>query len=490
MSRSDTVAQPRDSQPSFLKTLANLDVLALGFGAMIGFGWVVLTGDWLTGAGTAGAILAFLVGGAIMCLVGLVYSELVAAMPHAGGEHNYLMRGMGPHWALLGSWGITGGYITVVAFEAVALPRTALYLFPELNRVPLWTIAGSQVHLTWALTGSIAAAIITWINIRGIKIASLVQTFVVTFLIAVAAVMLVGAFAGGQTSNTEPLFAGGAAGLIGVLVMVPFLFVGFDVIPQSAEEARIPPRQIGKLVVVSVLMAIAFYVIIVATTSLAMPADQLAASDLATADGLIALLGHSAWGKIIVAGGLAGIITSWIAFLIGSSRLLWAMANSGMIPQWFGKLHPRYRTPVNALLFIGGLSVAAPFFGESMLSWAVDSGSPSIVIAYFLVSVTFLLLRRSEPLMVRPMRVGGAGNRGQIIGILSALFTLALAALYLPGMPAGLDAEPWIIFGAWWVLGAVFLLRLPRGIGTGPEAETRLLRALADRRSGGGVSGH
>jgi len=83
-----------------------------------------------------------------------------------------------------------------------------------------------------------------------------------------------------------------------------------------------------------------------------------------------------------------------------------------MLPAWFGKLHPKFRTPVNALLFIGGLSFIAPFLGEAMLGWLVDSGSPSIVIAYLLVSVVFVILRRREPLMDRPLRVGGKGNGG------------------------------------------------------------------------------
>ena len=83
-------------ETSLLKVLGNWDVLALGFGAMIGFGWVVLTGDWIGSAGSLGAVLAMVAGGAIMAVVGLTYAELTAAMPKAGGEHNFLLRGHGP----------------------------------------------------------------------------------------------------------------------------------------------------------------------------------------------------------------------------------------------------------------------------------------------------------------------------------------------------------------------------------------------------------
>ncbi|WP_009883452.1 APC family permease [Brevibacterium aurantiacum] len=473
-----------DRGHGFVKALGSVDALFIGFGAMIGFGWVVLTGEWLSGAGTMGAILAFVVGGIIMCFVGTVYSEMVAAMPHAGGEHNYLIRAMGPRVSLFGSWAITGGYISVVMFEAVAVPKTALYLFPNLEHIKLWTIAGFDVYLTWALVGTVTAIIISWINIRGVKLASLVQMFVVSFLIIVAFLLLAGGLTGGEAANAEPLFTGGGAGFIAVVAVVPFLFVGFDVIPQSAEEIKLPPAKIGKLVVVSVFMAIAFYVIIIWMTSLAMPASELATHDLVTADALAAMFNSAFWGKLVIAGGLAGIITSWNAFLMGSSRLMWAMAVAGMIPTWFGKLHPKYRTPVNSIIFIGILSALAPFLGSAALGWIVDAGSPAIVIAYFLVSVGFIILRKREPAMDRPLRIGGKGNGGMIIGIISAVLTLALFILYLPITPysAQLAWQSWAMFGLWLAVGIVFMFRLPTGVKAGPNAENELLAKVKSLR--------
>ncbi|MDN6604014.1 APC family permease [Brevibacterium sp.] len=473
-----------DRGHGFVKALGTFDALFIGFGAMIGFGWVVLTGEWLSGAGTLGAILAFAVGGIIMCFVGTVYSEMVAAMPHAGGEHNYLIRAMGPRVSLFGSWAITGGYISVVMFEAVAVPKTAVYLFPNLEQIKMWTIAGFDVYLTWALVGTVTAIIIAWINIRGVKLASLVQTFVVSFLIIVAFLLLGGGLVGGEAANAEPLFTGGGAGFIAVVAVVPFLFVGFDVIPQSAEEIKLPPAKIGKLVVTSVFMAIAFYIIIIWMTSLAMPASELAARDLVTADALATMFNSAFWGKLVIAGGLAGIITSWNAFLMGSSRLMWAMAVAGMIPAWFGKLHPRYRTPVNSIIFIGVLSALAPFLGSAALGWIVDAGSPAIVIAYFLVSVGFLVLRKREPAMDRPLRIGGRGNGGIVIGIVSAVLTLALFVLYLPITPwsAQLAWQSWAMFGLWLAVGVFFMFRLPPGIKAGPKAEGELFAKVKSLR--------
>ena len=466
---------------SLLKVLGNWDTLALGFGAMIGFGWVVLTGDWIGSAGTLGAVLAMVVGGGIMAVVGLTYAELTAAMPKAGGEHNFLLRGMGPRWSFIGSWGIVGGYVTIVAFEAVALPRTALYLFPGLNQIPLWEVAGSQVYLTWALVGSVAAVLITTINILGVKLASVAQTFVVLLLLVIGLMLVFGSFIGGSVDNMRPFFTGGTAGFVAVLVVVPFLFVGFDVIPQSAEEVNVPARQIGRLVVMAVGLATVWYLMTILTTASAMPASDLGKADIATADAFGAMFGSELMAKLLIAGGMAGILTSWNSLLLGASRLMYSMARSGMLPAWFGKLHPKFRTPVNALLFIGGLSFIAPFLGEAMLGWLVDSGSPSIVVAYLLVSVVFVILRRREPQMDRPLRVGGKGNGGIAVGVAAAVLCLGLLSLYLPGMPAFLDPQPWILFGAWWLAGAFLLFRIPSGIEPGEDAEHRLLEALKRR---------
>lgn len=464
----------------FKKALNAFDSYALGFGAMIGFGWVVLSGGWLQDGGTFGAAIAMAGGGLIMALVAFIYAELTAAMPKAGGEHHYLMHGMGPRWAFIGSWGITGGYISIVAFEAVALPRTISYIWPEILENPMYSIFGSDVSLTWALIGAIAAVAITAINYIGIKVAGVVQTFVVLFLVIVGVLLLTGSLTNGSVENMEPFFTD-ASGLFTVLIVVPFLFVGFDVIPQASEELNMSPRRIGKLMVISVFIAALWYVMVIVTAGSAMPRADLFASDLATADAMGALWDSQIMANVLLAGGIAGILTSWIALLIGASRLLYAMGRSGMLPRWFGSLHPRFKTPGNAVLFVGALSIIAPFFGTGMLGWLVDSGSPSIVLTYLMVCVVFLMLRRREPQLERPF-VSGRGKVGTFVGVLGVVLTFGLLTLYIPGMPASIAPMSYVLCLAWWAIGIVFLLRIPRGIASGEGSESRLLAAIDARR--------
>ncbi len=464
---------------SFARVLGRWDVLAVAFGAMIGFGWIVLTGGFLQDAGTLGAALAFVVGGVIMALVGLTYAELVSAMPQAGGEHNYVLRGLGSRSAFVCSWSLVLGYVSVVAFEAVALPQTVLFLAPDMLTGRLWTVADYDVYASWVAVGVIGAVVITGLNYVGIRPAAVFQTFAVLFLLGVGALLLFGSFVGGDTDNMRPLFNDGAGGIISVLVAVPFLFVGFDVIPQSAEEINLPFKQIGKLVVVSVLAAAAFYILVMLTVGSSLPLDELAESELSAADGMAALWGSDTMGDVLVIGGIAGILTSWNGFMLGASRLLYAMATSGMVPSWFARLHPTYRTPGNAILFVGALSILAPLFGRQTLVWLVDAGGFAIVVAFFLVTVTFVVLRAREPEMERPFRtLGGSG-----VGVAAAVLTLGLGVLFMPGMPAALVwPYEWLILIVWWVVGAVLVLRLPN-VGPGPDAEHHLIEAARSRGS-------
>ncbi|MFC7342378.1 APC family permease [Saccharopolyspora griseoalba] len=464
----------RGEEQTFVRTLGRWDVLAVAFGAMIGFGWVTQTGTFLADAGPIGAAAAFVLGGIVMCLVGLTYAELVSAMPHAGGEHNYVLRGFGSRAAFVTSWMLTLGYVSVVAFEAVALPQSLQYIVPELASGELWSIAGSDVYGAWVAVGVGGAVLMTALNIIGIRPAAVFQTVAVIFLLLVGAALLTGAFSGGDSSNMRPFFSdAGPVGLLSVLVAVPFLFVGFDVIPQSAEEIKLPFRQIGKLLVVSVALATAWYVLIMLTVGSAMPVDALSESALPTGAGMAALWDSRLMGNLLVLGGIAGILTSWNGFLVGSSRLLYAMSSSGMLPRWFGKLHPRFNTPVNAILFIGGLSVLAPLFGEQMLTWLVNAGGFAVIVAYLVVTAAFLVLRKREPEMPRPFAVPA----GRVVGALALLLSLGLGVLFLPGMPSGLSwPYEWILVGGWALLGLVFLLRLP-GVPGGPDAERELRAA-------------
>jgi len=443
-----------DKEPNFLRVLGRRDALALAFGAMIGWSWVVLSGTWIESAGSIGAITAFLLGGGIMLVIGLTYAELASALPFAGGEHVYSHRALGAGFSFICTWAIILGYVSVVTFEAVAFPTVLDSLIPGLDKFFLWQIAGWDVYLSWVLVGVAGAVAMTVLNIRGVRMAAIVQSAVVIVILLVGGLFVAGSLVVGDTANMEPFFVDGLSGVTLVLVMVPFMFVGFDTIPQAAEEIDLPYKDIGSVLMLSVAMAIAWYGLIVLGVSLLLNEDVFGTTEIIAAEANSVIFGEA--GRLAMLGaGLAGIVTSWNAFIIGGSRAIYALARANLLPAALSKLHPKYRTPYNAILLIGGLSIIGPFFGRPVLVWLVDAGGLGIVIAYAMVALSFLILRRKEPNLERPYKV----PFGNFIGVLALILSISLGFLYMPGSPSALLwPQEWIIIIGWSILGVILFL--------------------------------
>ena len=437
--------------------LKSRHVVALAFGAMVGWSWVLLTGLWIERGGTLGAVLAFLGAGLVMVLIALLYAELASAMPKTGGEHVYTERAFGRGWSFFCTWALLLGYVSVVAFEAVALPYALTYLFPQLNVGLLWQVAGWDVYASQVALGIGCALALTWVNQRGIASAASLQGFVTTFVVLAGLMLLFGAWREGQAVNFEPWLSGGAAGVMGVVVMVPLMFVGFDVIPQAAAEIDLPPRRIGSLMVLSVLCAVAWYVAIIIGVAAILDGEARGAAELPAASAAVRAWQAPLAGSLLVCGGIAGIVTTWNAFLVGASRLLYVLGADGQLPRWLaegGNTHSG--APVRALGLICALSCLAPWFGRPALVWLVDAGSVGVIVAYAMVALAFLRLRKSEPDMPRPYRV----PFGSLIGWLGFALAVLLGCLYLPWSPSALVwPQEWLICLAWAGLGMLFFQR-------------------------------
>ena len=452
-----------EQKSKFDKVMGAWDILVIAFGAMIGWGWVINSGDWITTAGFAGSIIAMLIGGVMVFFVGLTYAELTSAMPQCGGEHVFSYRAMGPTGSFVCTWMIILGYVATSAFEATALPTVITYLFPEFNQVYLYSIAGKDIYLTTILLGVGVAVLITFINIRGAKTAAILQT-VLTAIIAIAGILLVvGSAVNGDGANiTGQMWESGTGTTLGsvfkVACMPPFLFIGFDVIPQAAEEINVPYKKIGKIMLLSIFLAVAWYLLIIFAVCYIMPQSAIA-QEMSSQNGLVSAKAieiafrSPLMGKVLIIGGLCGIITSWNSFLMGGSRALYSMGESLMIPKMFGKLG-KHKTPEAAIILCGIACVAAPFFGRGVLVWLVDAASFGCVIAYMFVSISFCILRKKKPEMARPYKV----KAGRFVGVMAVLMAGFMTLLYI--VPASFSAalvwQEWIVVGIWLALGVFF----------------------------------
>ena len=178
-------------------------------------------------------------------------------------------------------------------------------------------------------------------------------------------------------------------------------------------------------------------------------------SGLVTAFAMEKVFNSAVMAKVLIIGGLCGVITSWNSFLIGGSRAIFSMAESKMIPGRFAKLHSKHKTPVNALLLIGVLSLAAPFFGRTMLVWISDAASFACCLAYCMVSLSFLVLRKKAPDLKRPYKV----KNYKFVGITASALSGLMVVLYLiPNSGCSMTKEEWCIVGGWAILGLCFYL--------------------------------
>lgn len=453
----------------FNKVFNAWDILVIAFGAMIGWGWVVSSGGWIQKGGVLGAALGFVLGGVMIFFIGLTYAELTAAMPQCGGEHVFSYRAMGSTGSFICTWMIILGYVSVACFEACAFPTIITYLWPGFLKGYMYTVAGFDVYASWLAVAIIVAFLIMMINIIGAKTAAILQTVLTCIIGGAGILLIVASVINGSVDNLNgQMFAGTTLGVnlkavIGVAVLSPFYFIGFDVIPQAAEEINVPPKKIGKMLILSVILAVIFYALVIVAVGFVMNPDDIAASEaatgLVTADAMAAAFNTKVMAKVIIVGGMCGIVTSWNSFLLGGSRAMYSMAESYMIPKVFAKLHPTHKTPINALILIGILTMLAPFAGRKMLVWISDAGNFGCCLAYCMVALSFMILRKKEPDMPRPYRV----KHYKFVGTMAVLLSGFMVAMYIiPGSGGTLALQEWGMVFAWSALGAVFFFLCKR----------------------------
>ena len=298
----------------FNKVLNAWDILVIAFGAMIGWGWVVSTGGWIEKGGVIGAALGFAIGGIMIFFVGMTYAELTAAMPQCGGEHVFSYRAMGSTGSFICTWMIVLGYVSVACFEACAFPTIITYLWPGFLKGYMYTVAGFDIYASWLITAIVIAFLIMMINIIGAKTAAILQTVLTCIIGGAGILLIVASVINGTVDNLDgQIFAGTTTGvnikaIIGVAAMSPFYFIGFDVIPQAAEEINVPPKKIGNILILSVVLAVIFYAFVIIAVGFVMnPGDIIAsqeATGLVTADAMAAAFNTKIMAKVIIVGGM------------------------------------------------------------------------------------------------------------------------------------------------------------------------------------------
>ncbi|MBO5709640.1 MAG: APC family permease [Bacteroidales bacterium] len=435
------------------KVMSPVDVWGLALGAIIGWGCFVLPGTtFLPKAGPAGTAMGMLIGALLIIVIAISYGYLIRNYPLSGGEFVYTKEAIGKRNAFVCGWAMILAYWSLIPLNATALALISRYLFPGIIQQGfLYQIAGWDVYAGEVVLASVAIIVMALINIRGIKQAAWMQTAIALTLVGCILIITFLVFSVSDWSNMNPGFPDGRRwwrGVFSIVAMAPWAFIGFDCIPQSAEEYNFSHKKSTFIMISAIVVAAILYIAVCAVTAVGVePWQELLERRNNWPTGFVVRNTIGLAGIIVL--GIAmfcAVVSGMNAFYISTSRLMYAMANEGSLPKWFGKLSRKYGTPINAIIFTMVMSLFAPWFGREILIWIVDMTSvgAAIVFAYTTASAAIIGKRNGH-------------LKNTVTGIIGCIFSLFfLSLLVIPGMPGYLSFQSRIVLLIWIAIGVAF----------------------------------
>jgi amino acid transporter len=429
--------------PTLARKLSLWNYFALGFGTMIGTGWVVLMDDWLGRGGPLGAMLGFALGGILLLPVGYIYGQWVRRLPDAAGEAAYTAEVFPPLVSYFTGWIMLLAYFIVCPWEAVAVGKLAAYLFPQLDAIELYRVAGVPVFLPRLLLGLMLTLFLGYLNHRGIRASATFQNWATSSVLLVFLVMVVISGRSGASAHFQPLFS--HAPLVSVLLtlqIVPYFVTGFESVPKVAEEAHpgFPTSNFFKAIAMALLIGAGFYVLVVGAVSYIAPWQGLLGKRFATAIAFEQGAHSIRFARLILAISLVGLLQVFNGNFVAATRLLFAYGRRNTISPVFAKLQPSYQTPTAAILAVCAASLVGLLLGDALLVPVTEVGSMAPAFGWLATCVSFYMVEKSASL--------------RLIALLGMGVSLLLVLMkWLPIFPGHFSLAEWIALGIWLAIG-------------------------------------
>jgi APA family basic amino acid/polyamine antiporter len=434
------IAEGGEEHHTLKRSVGALDLTALGVGAIIGTGIFVVIGE---GAGDAGpAVTISFVLAAVTCLFSaLSYAELASSIPIAGSAYTYTYATLGEVVAWIIGWDLILEYGIAVAAVAVGWGGNLNEFLDTAFgvRIPDALSTSPEQGGTFNLPAVLIVVAVTALLMKGARETARTNTVMVFVKLAVLVLFIVVAATVFDSGNLRPFAPNGLDGIVTAASVIFFAFIGFDAVSTGSEEAQKPSRDLPIAICGSLLIATIVYVLVSVTAVGVLPASELQASEAPLAHALEAGAGIS-WAAAVTAfGALVAITSVMLTTLYGQTRIMFAMARDGLIPEWLAEVNPRTGTPVRLTLGFGiGIALLAAFVPLSTIVELVNIGT---LFAFMLVNAGVIILRRTRPEMPRPFRVPFSPVF-PIIGI-------ALCAYLMAQLPL----TTWIRFFGWLAAG-------------------------------------
>jgi len=436
------------------RQLRLIDYFALGFGTMVGTGWLVVMDNILHRGGPLGAVLGFTAGALMLLPIGHVYGRLVKRIPDAAGEVAYTAKVFPSVISFVTGWMMFLAYLLTCPFEALAAGRFAGYLFPALNTIELYRLGGYTVYLPHVVLGLAISIFFTWLNFYGIQASTKFLKFTTFTFLTLVIVFALAGLQHGKVQNFQPVFS--HTPLLSILLVwqvVPWLMSGFESVVKSSEEAS-PDFRHGNFSV-AILMTIfagaIFYWIVILSVAYVAPWPGLNSSLSFPTALAVENAFHARWIVNLMLGtALVALLQAFNANMVAASRLLFAMGRRNLLLPSMSRIHPTNRTPALAVFAVGGATMGAIFLGEAGLVPILEVGAVACAVGWMAACASYLLMKPS-----RLDRMAAA------FGI---LVTLAMVLVkVLPLVPGHFTRYEWIALAIWAGLGLV--ARIPRRAG-------------------------
>jgi APA family basic amino acid/polyamine antiporter len=388
------------------RSLGVFHLTMIGVGSTIGTGIFIVLNEAVPEAGP-GVIVSFVIAGITAALTALCYAELASSIPVSGSSYSYAYATLGEIIAfmvgacLLLEYGVASSAVAVGWGEYLneLLHTTVGITLPDSLSAPPGE--GGIVNVPAAVLVGLCCVLL----VRGARESALVNTMTVCVKLAVLALFIVVAMGAFSSGNTQPFAPFGVAGIGTAAASVFFSYIGMDIVSTAGEEVRDPRRTLPLAIFWSVAIVTTVYVLVAIAGVGAQHWTKFEGQDA----GLAAILGSvtdSGWPAVVLAaGGVISIFGVTLATIYGQTRILFSMGRDGMLPKVFSQVNQRTKTPVrNTLIVCGFVCTLAAFVPLSVLA---DLTSMGTLVAFSVVSVGVMVLRRTQPDLVRGFRVPG-----------------------------------------------------------------------------------
>jgi APA family basic amino acid/polyamine antiporter len=416
---------------------------------MVGVGWLVVMDDWLLRGGPLGAILGFAIGGALLFPIGYVYGQLVMVLPDAAGEVAYTAKVFPRAVSFATGWMMILSYFIVCPWEAVAVGKIAGYIFPALDSLELYRIAGRPIYLPHLLIGLGLTSILTALNYRGVRLSATFQNWTAFGTLGLFVVFVACGVSRGSPQNLPPLFThSGFVSVLLVIQIVPYFMTGFESVVKGAEEASLGFRANGflKAIWMAIIVGILFYTIVIAAVGYVAPWRQLTGEPFMTAVAFERAMGAHWIVRVILAAALLSLLKVFNGNLIAATRLLFGMGRRGLVDERVALIHPRNQTPSFAVICVGAATAACMFLGDAILVPITEVGSVASATGWLAACAAYYQM--------------GPAPRKRLVAAIGALVGLLMILMkVIPFVPGHFSRYHWLALGLWLVLGVALSRR-------------------------------